>query len=95
MQSTVVESVNTAVPLILEGPRTNALKDPKYDFGALKTYAEWKPTNGQQGVSTRLKEGLESAWQQIRGAIDMFLSASPVARGVMNEMLAEYKILTS
>jgi hypothetical protein len=25
----------------------------------------------------------------------MFLSASPVARGVMNEMLAEYKILTS
>jgi hypothetical protein len=39
--------------------------------------------------------GLESAWQQIRGAIGMFLSASPVARGVMNEMLAEYKILTS
>jgi hypothetical protein len=95
MQSTVVESVNTAVPSILEGPKTYALKDPKYDFGALKTYAEWKPTNGQPGVSTRLKEGLKSAWQQIRGAIDMFLSASPVARGVMNEMLAEYKILTS
>ena len=95
MQSTVVESVNTAVPSILEGPKTNALKDPKYDFGALKTYAEWKPTNGQPGVSTRLKEGLEASWQQIRGAIDMFLSTSPVARGVMNEMLAEYKILTS
>jgi len=46
-------------------------------------------------VSTRLKEGLESAWQQIQVAIDMFLSASSVARGVMNEMLAEYKILTS
>jgi len=95
MQSTVVESVNTAVPSILEGPKTNALKDPRYDFGALKTYAEWKPTNGQPGVSTRLKEGLKSAWQQILGAIDMFLSASPVARGVMNEMLAKYKILTS
>ncbi len=95
MQSTVVESINTAVPSILEGPKTNVLKDPKYDFGALKTYAEWKPTNGQPGVSTRLKEGLESAWQQIQGAIDMFLSASSVARGVMNEMLAEYKILTS
>jgi len=96
MQSTVVESVNTAVPSILEGPKTNALKDPRYDFGALKTYyAEWKPTNSQPGVSTRLKEGLELAWQQIQGAIDMFLSASPVARGVMNEMLAEYKILTS
>ena len=95
MQSTVVESVNTAIPSILEGPKTNALKDPRYDFGAMKSYAEWKPTNGQPGVSTRLKEGLESSWQQIRGAIDMFLSTSPVARGVMNEMLAEYKILTS
>jgi hypothetical protein len=95
MQSTVVESVNTAIPSILEGPKTNALKDPRYDFGAMKSYAEWKPTNGQPGVSTRLKEGLEASWQQIRGAIDMFLSTSPVARGVMNEMLAEYKILTS
>ena len=95
MQSTVVESVNTAVPSILEGPKTTVLKDPKHDFGALKTYAEWKGVNGLPGASTRLKEGLESAWQQIRGAIDMFLSASPVARGVMNEMLAEYKILTS
>ena len=28
------------------------------------------------------------AWQQMRGAIDMFLSAHPVARSVMTEMLA-------
>ena len=95
MQSTVVESVNTAVPSILEGPKTSVLKDPKHDFGALKTYAEWKGVNGQPGASTRLKEGLVSAWEQIRGAIDMFLGGSPVARGVMAEMLAEYKILTS
>jgi hypothetical protein len=95
MQSAVVESVNTAVPLILEGPKTNVLKDPKYDFGAMKTFGEWKPTNGQGGASARLKEGLEAAWQQMRGAIDMFLSGHPVARSVMTEMLAEYKILTS
>ncbi len=49
MQSVVVESVNTAVPSIMEGPKTNALKDPKYKFGALKTFAAWKPTNSQGG----------------------------------------------
>ena len=95
MQSAVVELVNTAVPLIVEGPKTNVLKDPKYDLGAMKTFGEWKPTNGQGGASARLKEGLEAAWQQMRGAINMFLSGHPVARSVMTEMLAEYKILTS
>jgi hypothetical protein len=70
MQSAVVESVNTAVLSILEGPKTNVLKDPKHDFGAMKTYAEWKPGNGHAGVSGRRKEGLEGSWQQIKGAID-------------------------
>ena len=95
MQSAAVESVNTAVPSILEGPKSNVLKDPKHDFGVMKTFAEWKPTNGQGGASARLKEGLEGAWQQIRGAIDLFLGGSPSAKGVMQEMLAEYKIHTS
>ena len=62
----------TAVLSILEGLKTNVLKDPKYDFGAMKTFGEWKPTNGQGGASAQLKEGLEAAWQQIGGAIDMF-----------------------
>ena len=88
MQLAVVESVNKAVSSILEGPKINVLKDPKYDFGAMKTFREWKPTNGQGGASARLKEGLEAAWQQMRGAIDMILSAHPVARSVMTEMLA-------
>ena len=38
----------------------------------MKTFGEWKPTNGQGGASAQLKEGLEAAWQQIGGAIDMF-----------------------
>jgi hypothetical protein len=41
-------------------------------FGAMKTFGERKPTNGQGGASARLKEGLKAAWQQMRGAIDMF-----------------------
>ena len=61
----------------------------------MKTFGEWKPTNGQGGASARHKEGLKAAWQQMRGAIDMFLSAHPVARSVMTEMLAEHKILSS
>ncbi len=95
MQSAVAESVNTAVPSVLEGPKTSVLRDPKFEFRAMKTFAEWKPTNGQGGASTHLREGLEAAWQQIQGAIDMFLGGSPVAKGVMLEMLAKYKILTS
>jgi hypothetical protein len=95
MQMAVVESVNTAVPSILEGSKTAALKDPKYDFGAMKTFAKWKPTNGQGGALARLKEGLEGSWQQIKGALEMFLQASPTAKGVMLEMLVEIKIHTS
>jgi hypothetical protein len=33
MQSAAVESVNTAIPSILEGPKSSVLKDPKHDFG--------------------------------------------------------------
>ncbi len=95
MQSVVVESVNTTVLSILEGPKSSMLKDPKFNFGAMKTFAKWKPTNGQGRASTRLKEGLDAAWQQIWGAIDLFLGGSPVAKGIMLEMLAKYKILTS
>jgi hypothetical protein len=95
MQSAAVESVNMAVPSILEGPKSSVLRDSRHNFGAMKTVAEWKPTNGQGGASARLKEGLEGAWQQIRGAIDLFLGRSPAAKGVMQEMLAEYKIHTS
>ncbi len=63
MQSAMVELVNTAVLSIMEGPKTNALKDPKYKFGALKTFAAWKPTDSQGGALGRLKDGLEAAWQ--------------------------------
>jgi hypothetical protein len=93
MQTTVVKSVNTAVLSILEGPKTAVLKDPKYKFEAMKTFSEWKPTNRQGGALARLKEGLEGSWQQIKGAVDMFLP-SPTAKGVMLEMLAEFKIHT-
>ena len=81
MQLAAVESVNTVVPSILEGPKSSVLKDPKHNFGAMKTFAEWKPTNGQGGTSARLKEGLEGAWQQIRGVIDLFWGEARQPRG--------------
>jgi hypothetical protein len=95
MQMAVVKSVITVVLSILEGPKTAALKDPKYDFGAMKMFAKWKPTNGLGRASARLKEGLEGSWQQIKGAVEMFLQASSAAKGVMLKMLAEIKIHTS
>jgi hypothetical protein len=61
----------------------------------MKTFSKWKPTNGQGGALARLKEGLEGSWQQIKGAVDMFLQASPTAKGVMLKMLAEFKVHTS
>jgi hypothetical protein len=81
MQSAVVESVNTAVPSIMEGPKTTALKDPKYKFGALKTFAAWKHTNGQGGALGHLKDGLEAAWQQIKGVINLFMGGEPSDQG--------------
>ena len=95
MQPATVESVNMAVPSILEGLKSSVLKDPTNNFGVMKTFAEWKPTNGQGGASAWLKEGLEGAWPQIRGAIDMFLGGRPAAKEVMQEMLTEYKIHNS
>jgi hypothetical protein len=96
MQTAVVKSVNMAVPSILEGPKTAALKDSKYNLGAMKTFVEWKPTKKKQGGAlAQLKEGLEGSWQQIKGAIEMFLQASPTAKGVMLKMLVEIKIHTS
>jgi hypothetical protein len=43
MLSAVVESVNTPIPSILKGPKSSIIKDPKFDFGALKTFVDWKP----------------------------------------------------
>ena len=95
MQLAAMELVNMAVPSILEGHKSSILKDPEHNFGAMKTFAEWKPTNDQGSTFARFMESLEGAWQQIRGAIDLFLGTSPAAKGVMQEMLAEYKIHTS
>ena len=81
MQLAAVELVNTAVPSILEGPKTSVLKDPKYNFGAMKTFAEWKPTNCQGSTSAWLKEGLEGAWQQIGGGDRPVLGQKPGSNG--------------
>jgi hypothetical protein len=40
MQPAVVESVNMAVPLILEEPKSSIVKDPKYNFRAMKMFAK-------------------------------------------------------
>ena len=95
MQSAVIESVQTAVPSVLEGPKTTALKNPKHEFGALKSIGDWKPKGHQKGAKARLQEGLDASWKQVRAVIDQTLVANPVARGVMLAMLADFKLLTT
>ncbi len=81
MQSVVIESVQTVVPSVLEGPNTTALKNPKHEFGALKSIGDWKPKGLQRGAKARLQEGLEASWKQVRAIIDQTLVAHSVARG--------------
>ena len=50
MQSAAVESVNTAVPSILEGPKSSVLKDPKHDFGGSPPMAKAAPMRGLKRV---------------------------------------------
>jgi hypothetical protein len=95
MQSAVVESVNMAVPSILEGPKSSVLKDPKFNFGAMKTFAKWKPTNVQGGHPCTSRRASTQLGSRFGGPWTCFLGGSPVTKGVMFEMLAEYKILTS
>ena len=53
MQSAQVPSIHTAYPPVLDGVK--ALKqDGLVDFLELKTYKQWKPTNGE-GTSKKLK----------------------------------------
>ncbi len=74
--------------------KTTMLKDPKHEFGALKSVGDWKPLGHKKGAKMRLQEGLEaSSWKQVRAVINQTLFGHSVARGVMVAMLAEVKTL--
>ena len=63
------------------------------EFNGVKTFVEWKPPDGREGLGKILKEGLERSCNAVKDAIKMTLAFHPVARLVMHELLAANKIV--
>ena len=91
MQSTHIQSCKTGVPAIFDGMK-GGTRVPGCEFNGVKTFAEWKPPNGREGLGKILKEGLDRSCNAIKDTIEMTLAFHPVARLVMRELLAANKI---
>ena len=91
MQSAQVLLVHTAYPPVLDGAKA-VQRDSKVDFAELKTYKQWKPVDGE-GTSKKLKEGVEQLFELITNAIDSTFPMKPLARMVLLDLVAEFKIL--
>jgi hypothetical protein len=91
MQSAQVLSVHTAHPPVLDGAKA-VQRDSKVDFAELKTYKQWKPVDGE-GTSKKLKEGVERSFELISNAIDSTFPMKPLARMVLKDLVAEFKIM--
>jgi hypothetical protein len=52
---------------------------PGCEFKGVKTFAEWKPPDGWDGLGKILKEGLDRSCNAVKDAIKMMLAFHPVA----------------
>ncbi len=91
MQLAQVLSVHTAYPPVLDGSKA-VQQDSKVDFAKLKTYKQWKPIDGE-GMSKKLKEGVELSFELITNAINSTFLMKPLARMVLLDLVSEFKIL--
>jgi hypothetical protein len=91
MQLTQVLSVHTSCPPVLDGAKA-VQRDGKVDFGELKSYKQWKPLDGE-GMSKKLKEGMERSFDLITNAIDSTFLMKPHARMVLLDLVLEFKVL--
>lgn len=89
MQSAVVMSVNTTIPPILAGLKSDKVCKLKFDFNAAWTYEEWLPASSQGGMCKNLRDRVLRAFEQIKGGIAMMLG-SGTARAVMTELHGEF-----
>jgi hypothetical protein len=92
MQSTHIQSCKTAIPAIFGGTK-GGTRVPGCEFNGVKTFAEWKPPDGREGLRKILKEGLDRSCNAVKDTIEMTLAFHPVARLVMSELLAANKIV--
>ncbi len=91
MQSAQVLSVHTSYPPVLDGAKA-AKHDGLVDFLELRSYKQWKPTDGE-GTSKKLKEGVEHLFDLIRNAIESTFGMKPHAWAVLLESVTEFKAL--
>ncbi len=78
MQSTHIQLCKTAVLAIFDGTR-GGTRVPGCEFNGVKTFAEWKPPDGRDGLGKILKEGLDRSCNAVKDAIKMMLAFHPVA----------------
>ncbi len=64
-------------PLELDGAKSTK-RDGLVDFLELKSYKQWKPTNGE-GTSKKLKEGVERLFKLIKNTIETTFGRRPQA----------------
>ncbi len=91
MQSAQVLLVHTSYPPVLD--RVKSVKqDGLVDFLELKSYKQWKPTDGE-GTSKKLKEGVARSFDLIKNAIKSNFAMQPQARVVLLDLVTEFKML--
>jgi hypothetical protein len=88
MQSTVVLSVNTTIPAILEG-LMDSIWETKHNFDAAGTFKEWMPIGMVGRTCKNLTSGVTRAFDWIKGVISQTLGA-PLAKSVMIELHGEF-----
>ena len=92
MQSAQVLSVHTSYPPVLDGAKGASKRDSSVDFLELRTYKQWKPTDGD-GTLKKLEEGVERSFDLIDNAIESTFAMKPQARTVLLELVREFKSL--
>jgi hypothetical protein len=88
MQPAVILSVNTIILPILEGLK-GRIRELMFNFKAARMYEDWLPANSHGGMCKNLKDGMQRAFEGIKGAIQMTLG-SPLAKTVMMELHGKF-----
>jgi hypothetical protein len=91
MQSAQVLLVHTSYPPVLDGVKL-VKRDGLVDFLELKSYKQWKPTNGE-GTSKKLMEGVERSFDLIKNAIKSTFGMKPQAQTMLLDLVTEFKML--
>ncbi len=76
---------------VLDGVKL-VMRDGLVDFLELKSYKQWKPTDGE-GTSKKLKEGIEHSFDLIKNAIESNFGMRPQARAMLLDLMTEFKML--